>query len=64
MIRPGSSSSPNFIEKFGLAHLPKLWGSLVIPNYLDVSNLSRDPAVIAAYKSTPLNHPMAGYFLA
>ena len=60
MIRPGSSTTPNMVEKFGLTHLPKLWGSLVIPNYLDTSNLSRDPKVIEAYKSTPLNHPMAG----
>ena len=60
MIRPGSKTTPNFIEKFGLTHLPKIWGSLVIPNYLDITNLSRDPKVIEEYKSTPKNHPMAG----
>ena len=53
---PALDPALNAFQKFLLAVLPKIAPNLRVSNDLDISKLSHDPAVVAAYKADPLVH--------
>jgi acylglycerol lipase len=60
LINPGKSTKPSPIEYFLLGHvLPRIIPTFVIPNKVDVTNISRDPEEIKKYQQDPLVHSWA-----
>jgi acylglycerol lipase len=47
------------VKKFAALGLSKIWGSLQLANEIDVATVSRDPAVVEAYKKDRLVHNKA-----
>jgi alpha-beta hydrolase superfamily lysophospholipase len=53
---PALDTGLSFVQKVLLATLPRIAPNLTVGNGIDTANISRDPAVVAAYRADPLVH--------
>ena len=59
LVKPGSGTAPNILEKFALGFAPRLMPTFVMPNKVDASTLSRDKFEVEKYVKDPLIHGWA-----